>query len=39
MIDISKDSRFEDVGNIKRSELEGKAVFRLWPLSKFGPIK
>lgn len=35
----SKDSRFEDVGNIKRSELEGKAVFRLWPLSKFGPIK
>lgn len=34
----SKDSRFEDVGNIKRDELEGKAVFRIWPLSKFGRI-
>ena len=35
----SKDSRFEEVGNIKRDELEGKAVFRIWPLSKFGTIE
>ena len=35
----SKDSRFEDVGNIKRDELEGKAVLRIWPLSKFGKIE
>lgn len=35
----SKDSRFEEVGNIHRDELEGKAVFRIWPLSKFGKIE
>ncbi|MBQ8085765.1 MAG: signal peptidase I [Lachnospiraceae bacterium] len=34
----SKDSRFEDVGNISRDELVGKAAFRMWPLSKFGKI-
>lgn len=35
----SKDSRFEEVGNIKREELEGKAVFRIWSLSKFGKVE
>ena len=35
----SKDSRFEEVGNIHRDELEGKAVFRIWPLTKFGKVK
>ncbi len=35
----SKDSRFEDVGNIHKDELEGKAVFRIWPLSKFGKVE
>lgn len=35
----SEDSRFYVVGNLKREKLVGKAVFRLWPLSKFGPIK
>ena len=35
----SKDSRFKEVGNIHKDELEGKAVFRLWPLSKFGRVK
>lgn len=35
----SKDSRTEEVGNIKREDLEGKAVFRIWPLSKFGKIE
>jgi signal peptidase I len=35
----SLDSRYEEVGNIEKSRIEGKAVFRLWPLSKFGTIK
>lgn len=35
----SRDSRFEEVGNIKRSEIDGKAVFRIWPLSQFGKIE
>lgn len=35
----SYDSRTDDVGNIKRDELEGKAVFRIWPFSKFGKIE
>ena len=35
----SKDSRVEEVGNIKRDELEGKAAFRIWPLSKFGKVE
>lgn len=35
----SKDSRFKEVGNIHKDELEGKAVFRIWPLSKFGKVK
>ncbi len=35
----SKDSRFDEVGNITRDELEGKAVFRIWPLTKFGKVE
>ncbi|MBR1866691.1 MAG: signal peptidase I [Lachnospiraceae bacterium] len=35
----SKDSRFDEVGNIKKNDLKGKAVFRIWPLSKFGTIE
>ncbi len=34
----SKDSRYEDVGLIKRKSLIGKAAIRIWPLSKFGKI-
>jgi len=30
----SKDSRFADVGNIKRGSIIGKAVFRLYPFNK-----
>ncbi|MCD7805779.1 MAG: signal peptidase I [Lachnospiraceae bacterium] len=32
----SLDSRYEVVGLVKRSDIFGKAVFRLWPLSDFG---
>ncbi len=35
----SKDSRFEEVGNIHKDELEGKAILRIWPLSKFGKVE
>lgn len=35
----SKDSRFDDVGNIHRDQMEGRAVFRIWPLNRFGTIK
>ena len=34
----SMDSRFVEVGNIKRDELVGRAAFRMWPLSKIGKI-
>ncbi|MDO5156947.1 MAG: signal peptidase I [Eubacteriales bacterium] len=35
----SLDSREEEVGNIKREDLKGKAVLRIWPLNRFGTIK
>ncbi len=34
----SEDSRFEIVGNVKRKDLMGKAVFRLWPITSFGTL-
>lgn len=34
----SLDSRDENVGNIERERIVGKAVFRIWPLSKLGAI-
>lgn len=33
---ISKDSRY--FGPIKEKEIIGKAIFRLWPITKFGTI-
>lgn len=34
----SLDSRYEIVGSIHKDEFTGKAVFRLYPFSKFGKI-
>lgn len=34
----SQDSRYETVGPISRDQIEGKTVFRLWPLNGFGKI-
>lgn len=34
----SQDSRMEEVGAVSRDTIEGKAAFRLWPLSAFGKI-
>lgn len=35
----SEDSRFESVGNVHKDQIVGKAVFRIWPLSKFGKVE
>lgn len=35
----STDSRKKLVGNVKGKEIDGVAVFRVWPLKKFGSIK
>lgn len=35
----SKDSRYEVVGNIHRSELIGRAWLRIWPFKEFGFLK
>jgi len=34
----SKDSRYEDVGFIKRGDIIGKAWILIWPLNEFGKI-
>lgn len=33
---VSEDSRYPDVGNIKREDIIGRAFFRIYPFSKFG---
>ena len=35
----SKDSRSEEVGNVKRSQIIGRTWLRIWPLNKFGLLK
>ena len=35
----SEDSRAADIGNVKRSEIEGKAWFNITPGSRFGFVK
>lgn len=35
----STDSRMAIVGNIKRDDIVGRAVFRVWPLSRFGILR
>ena len=34
----SEDSRFTEVGNVKRSEILGRAWFRIWPLNEMGLV-
>lgn len=36
---VSSDSRYEDVGPVKKANIGGRAIFRLWPINKMGPIK
>ncbi|MDD2957986.1 MAG: signal peptidase I [Lachnospiraceae bacterium] len=35
----SSDSREPSVGNIRREAIVGKALFRIWPLSRFGLVR
>lgn len=35
----SYDSRAEDMGALKKADLLGKAIWILWPPSRFGPIE
>lgn len=37
--DASEDSRFESVGNVKASDLEGKAWFRISPFERMGTVR
>jgi len=34
----SRDSRDKSVGFIDRKNIEGKLIFRLWPINKIGPL-
>ncbi len=36
---VSRDSRTEEVGNVKKGNIGGRAFFRIKPLNKFGAIK
>lgn len=37
--DVSIDSRNTAVGGVSEEQIVGKVVFRIWPLSEFGPVK
>jgi signal peptidase I len=37
--EVSYDSRYEEVGLISKENIGGRAIFRVWPLNKFGTIK
>lgn len=34
--EVSFDSRYEEIGPIKKDLIAGKAIFRIWPLDRFG---
>ncbi|HBA96812.1 MAG TPA: signal peptidase I [Lachnospiraceae bacterium] len=36
---VSEDSRYEEVGPVKRVNIEGRAVLRIYPLSEFGTFE
>lgn len=36
---VSEDSRYPDVGNIKRNDIIGRAWLRIYPFSRFGILK
>ena len=36
--EVSIDSRYEEVGLVKRDDVVGKVVFRLYPFGRFGTI-
>ena len=36
--DSSEDSRFANIGNVKRSQIMGKVWFRVLPIINIGPV-
>lgn len=36
--DVSIDSRYKSVGCVSSEQIVGKIVFRVWPLTKLGPV-
>ena len=37
--EVSQDSRYEEVGFVKKKNIEGKAILRIFPFSKFGTFE
>lgn len=37
--EVSYDSRYEDIGPVHKSAIDGKAILRMWPLKRFGTFK
>lgn len=37
--EVSQDSRYEEVGFVKKKNIEGRAILRIYPFSKFGTFK
>lgn len=37
--DVSLDSRYPEVGTIKKENILGRTSLRVWPLNKFGKVK
>lgn len=37
--EVSQDSRYEEVGFVKRKNIEGRAILRIFPFSKFGTFE
>lgn len=37
--EVSFDSRYEDVGPVKKENIGGKVILRIWPLNKFGLLE
>lgn len=37
--EVSQDSRYEEVGFVKRENIEGRAILRIFPFSKFGTFE
>ena len=36
---VSQDSRYEEVGFVKKKNIEGRAILRIFPFSKFGTFQ
>lgn len=37
--EVSQDSRYEEVGFVEKKNIEGKAILRIYPFSKFGTFR